>query len=208
MKLEKFDTQICSNCFEQGHERSTCALTYEELLIVGKAAAFIGARLNYVLPKCNGGKHCGKPISTINVIQHKEKFFWARVYCRLADPKLVLEKWQSEHPELNDVKEPPRDFRDKCFRLDAWHYRTCYLDMLSIVPAKLKPRIKDQADYSELLFDNENELCAHLDEIEIKNPDDITFYCKKYEVETSEQLKERLVSFYKQPSLSEWIGDL
>lgn len=200
----------CFTCFEQGHEAQDCKEDRADFKLVAPMAAFIGARLNYVLPVCNSGKHGGKLVSTIRVDQSKEKFWYARVYCELADDGLVTDKWLVEHEREVDCEAPTPEFRAKCFKRDAFHYRQVYLDMMKLVPVRLHKRIRDAADYHELLFDNVVEVDAWVDTLACLASD--TFdparvWCDRYGVKTYGELKVALGQFYVQPSLNDWIGD-
>lgn len=209
MKLYDWTSPICKKCFDRGHEDKDCKMPKEDLHMLHKIAAFIGARLNYLLPECNSGVRGGKPVSTISVSQHKEKFFYIRIYCKLADPKLVEEKWLAEREREADGEEPPKEFKQKCLRQDAHHYRACYLDMIQLVP-RLKGRIRSQADYAELLFDDEAEMRKYIDELndpEYPQHDHVKHYREKYGVSTNEELKDELARFYKEPSWKEYRGD-
>lgn len=208
MRIYDWSLPMCDKCFERGHERKDCTWTTEELHLISRMAAFVGARLNYVVPPCGPRRTANRLVSTIKVDQHKEKFFWARVYCNFADRELVEQKWNDEKRE----GELSWEFIDSCFRNDAWHYRTVYLDMLAITPPKFHPRIRGQADYSELLFDDVSEMLKYLDTLaapdpERPNADDLVNYRGRYQVTTNEELRTKLTKFYERPSFREWIGD-
>lgn len=205
------DEDICNRCFERGtHHPKDCPWTQDELRRTGTLAAFIAARLNYIVPDCNGSRQTrGMPISTISVSQHKEKFFWVRIYCGLANKDMVQARWTAEGNE----GEPTPEYHDKRKRLDAWHYRTCYLDMMRMVDAKYKFRIRSQADFAELLFDDEKELFEKLDKVaKAAEASDIEYdglagYRSRWGAKDNEELKQKLAALYKQPSLREWLGD-
>ena len=114
-------------------------------------AAFIGARLNYVLPPCNSGVRGGKLVSTIRVDQHKEKFWYIRIYCALADDSLVRDKWFRDNNDGPPDDEPTPEFKAKCLKNDASHYRNVYREMVRLQP-HLESKICSHADYHELLF--------------------------------------------------------
>lgn len=194
---------FCKLCFDNNHSISDCKENKEELHSLEEIAAFIGARLNYVLPICNSGVRGGKLISTINVVQHKEKFWMVRIYCSLADEKLVAKKWLETRETAECGETPTPEFIEKCFRHDAWHYRRCYLDMIKIVSPKLKSRIRKHADYYELLFDDEIEMRDYFNNKCSTNSDPLEYYRAKYSVVTNEELMTKLAKFYKQPSYKE-----
>lgn len=196
----------------------------KDLQLLGPIAAMIGARLHYPNPLINGQ---GNPwVSTILVEQHKEKFFYIRVYCKLAEPGMVKAKWDwiRAHQEMkskipssyfpsDDVSEPEptQAFIDKCFRRDAFHYRRVYLDAVKVIP-RLKRRIIAQADYRELLFDNPQELCDHVDELakvdpEYPNTDNLAYYRNRWHAKDAEELKVVLFKYYEEPSLRDRIGE-
>ncbi len=199
MKLSDLIRPMCKNCFEQGHEDGDCKIDREDLYQIDSIAAFIGARLNYVLPECNSGKRGGQLVSTIKLSQHKEKFFYARIYCELANEKLVQEKWLAERQRESDGETPPLGYVSLCFKNDAKHYRSCYISMIKLVP-RLKHRIRSQADYDELLFDDEAEMRSELDELAkpvVGYPfDSLLNLRERYEVSTNEELKDALAKFY------------
>jgi len=158
------------------------------------AAAFIGARLQHVLPRCNS-RHLG-PVSTISVEQYKSKFNYVRIYCTLADPDLVQAKAEAAGFAVDAL------FTATCLRRDAMFYRQCYLDMVTLMP-HLREAICSQADYYELLFADVAELHAHLDELAIPDPKVINkfeHYFRRYGVDSVDKLKELLASFYPPPS--------
>lgn len=202
----------CHVCFEYGHKPKDCPEQKKDLEMVGPMAAFVAARLNYIVPKCNGPRRLvGRGISTIRVDQHKEKFWYVRIYCALADPTLVKERWSVEKKET-DPDEPPQEFKDKCLRHDAWHYRKCHLEMLQLLPERVHKRLTDTADYQELLHPTVEAMEARINEIEESdlrtgNHDSLSYYRERYGVETNLELKEKLKQLYVGPSLREQIGD-
>lgn len=109
---------------------------------VSAAAAMIGARLQYPMPRCNGVGI----VSTIKVDQHKEKFGCVRVYCCLADHTLI-EKANDERVRAGKLAQE----RDVFLERDARHYRLVYLDAVSLAP-DLQVAICSGADYPELLL--------------------------------------------------------
>jgi len=175
--------------------------------LIGPMAAFIGARLQYPCPDINGQ---GNPwTSTIHVSQHKEKFFFIRVYCNLADDKLVAQYWaflkdrerrqeggeqfytkmrQNVVDMVKQNDEPPRDFFQRCVKHDAIHYRKVYMEMVALQPHLLS-KICSGADHGELLFKQVDEALKELDERMSKSDDWHKSYLKKYYVDTVEELK-------------------
>ena len=193
----------CMKCFERGHDAKHCTVDKRDFDLVGPMAAFIGARLNYRIPECNGPrKYVGRDISTIKVDQHKEKFWYIRIYCTLADPGLVQQRWLEDREREADGEEPPQEFKDKCFRHDAFHYRRCHLDMMALVPERQHKRIRSQADYWELLFSTKEELEKCINEAEAKDlandrkHDSLEHLRDRYRAETNAELKEKIGVFY------------
>jgi len=129
---------------------------------LGAIAAFIGARLQHPVPRCNS---TNPRVSTIAVHQHKSKFGQVRVYCDLADTEQVRQAW-AESSEWTDADEVPIDFRDRCLVNDADHYRMTYLEMASLVP-QYKNQIFSGSDFPELLFDKDelDKWLTELDEL-------------------------------------------
>jgi len=121
--------------------------------------------------------------STINVDQHKEKFWQVRVYCTLGHERLVEAWWDHAHslwltwdrdgrktkrPQdlfgLNiENPEPPPSFRAMCLLRDAQHYRRVYQDMVAIRPDE-SDRICAYADYPELLHPTLGDAIAAVDQ--------------------------------------------
>lgn len=203
--MKDFCSPVCKVCFE-GHETSECTEDKKDFDLVGPLAAFIGARLNYILPRCNSAHRGGKSVSTILVEQHKEKFWYARVYCTLAAEGMVLAKWHAERL-VGDNSDPTPEFVAKCLRADAIHYRNCYMDAVKIIP-RMRKRIIAQADYRELLFANAQELMDHVDElataeIDSMNVSYLKHYLMRWNVKDAEQLKTVLLQFYERPSFRE-----
>jgi hypothetical protein len=191
----------CHTCFEQGHEMQDCKEDPADFELVGAMAAFIGARLNYEFPPYNGSVRGGKPISTIRVEQHKEKFWYVRVYCTLADDGLVTTKWLEERERERDGEEPPAEFRARCLRHDAIHYRRVHLDMLRLVPGRLHKRVIAYADYGELLFPGVEQMRAHISELDTGRFYRFDHLMKRYDAKTNDELQHTLSQFYKVPSL-------
>lgn len=203
MKKIDWEAPVCQNCFDRGHEAKDCQEDRKDFELIHVLAAFIAARLNYILPRCNSGVRGGKPVSTIAVDQHKEKFWYVRIYCELADPGLVDAKWQAEHPDDALVLAPTQEFKDKCLRADAIHYRNCYLDAVKLVP-RLHRRIIAQADYHELLLADVDELHSHIDELAQGDPEHpnvnyLAHYLTKWHAKDAEELKSVLMRFYERP---------
>lgn len=113
-------------------------------------AAFIGARLQHPQPPCNGRS----PVSTIRVDQYKTKFNSVRIYCHLADEKLVYNAWDQRYP--NSLSSPAQAFIDRCWMIDAEHYRGCYIDMVELLGGYAS--FVHDADYYVLLCASEEEL--------------------------------------------------
>lgn len=189
----QMNDEYCTRCFVSGHTKDECVESMDNLLMVESIAAFIGARLNYVVPECNSRACGGRPVSTIKVSQHKEKFFFVRVYCTLADDELVSQKWLDEREREADGESPTKQFRDECLCHDARHYRKCHVDMVRLVPS-MKDRIVSGADYRELLFDDVKALFAFIDD----EPRQGIVECllERYDVATKDELKSKLKKFY------------
>jgi hypothetical protein len=174
---EDWGLPVCRRCFERGHEAKDCKEPEENFGLIGLIAAFIGARLQYPCPMINGQ---GNPwMSTISVDQHKEKFWYARVYCDLADPDLVKKKWDwlrdrqirinagekfydrlhSDviRSQLTEHVDPTPEFFARCVMHDAIHYRKVYMDAVKLRP-HLRERICDQADHWTLLLENPEQI--------------------------------------------------
>jgi hypothetical protein len=146
-------------------------------------AAFIAARLQYQSPLCNDNR----PVSTIMIDQHKEKFGDVRIYCTLANNELVRCMWKVNHLSLPRPA-MPETFKDECWLHDAQYYRRCYRDMVSLVP-QYENAIIDAADHGELLHDD----VAKLDAMPAATN---TYLCSKYGDVTPEQLIEKLRRVY------------
>lgn len=184
-----------------------CTEDKKDFDLVGTLAAFIAARLNYVLPRCNSAHRGGKYVSTINVDQHKEKFWYTIVYCTLAEEGMVLTKWLAERAREADGEDPSPEFMAKCLRTDALHYRRCYLDAVKIIP-RMRKRIVSRADYRELLFVDGKELSDHIDElaaadVDTTNVSYLRHYLTRWNVKDAEELKYVLLQFYEKPNLLE-----
>jgi hypothetical protein len=130
-------------------------------------AKFIAATLQHPNPRCNSRNH---RISTIKVMQHKEKFGAVNVYCELADINMVADEWT----ERGGVGEPTSEFIEQCFIRDARVYRNVYVDMIKLVPHYRKA-LTCRADYYELLFMNKEKLDVWLE----ANGDD-SFFLTRY----------------------------
>ena len=190
---------VCTRCFEGGHEANDCKEEKDNFDLIGPIAAFIGARLQYPNPEINGQ---GNPwVSTILVEQHKEKFWYIRVYCKLAWPALVQKKWEFLkdrhrrceagekfywHPSKSlyamlgaHGDEAPAEFLQRCALHDAMYYREVYMDAVRLRP-HLRQRICDQADHWVLLYE-------HLDQIDM-DPKEVEWNCTKFHVKTHEEL--------------------
>lgn len=199
---------ICKKCFEGGHDTNDCKEEKENFELIGPLAAFIGSRLQYPSPAINGQ---GNPwVSTISVDQHKEKFWYIRVYCTLAEPDLVLKKWTwlKDRQRRLDAgekiychawkglaemlagggEEPTPEFFTRCALHDAIHYRKVYMDAVRLRP-HLRERICDQADHWILLLESPDKIKRDKPEQEewdlkkfyVKDHDTLmTFYQKVY----------------------------
>lgn len=190
----------CTQCFGTDHATGTCPTNKDDLSLIGPIAAFIGARLCYDLPRCNSNRCGGHPVSTIKVDQHKEKFYGVRVYCTLAHDELVSALWLATRQRERDGEEPPPKFRAHRLRMDAWHYRTCYLDMVRIVP-RLAQRITACADYPELLYATAGDLNAALSGPEMSQF--VQLLLERYGVDDEPALRALLGSFYERPSIND-----
>lgn len=115
----------------------------------GTIANFIASALQHPIPLADiisGGP--GRPISTIEVSQHKNKFDQVRVYCTLASYNLVSENWALDGGEGH----PSPAYRQVCMMHDAHIYRDAYRGMVALVP-DLRNMIMSQADFAYLLSD-------------------------------------------------------
>lgn len=171
---------------------------------VGAAAAFVAARLQYPNPRCNGS---GNPwVSTILVHQHKEKFGTARVYCELACPAMVSEKWAwlRANSELRlprrhmmqvdaSSEHPTPDFFRVCALRDAMHYRDCYRDMASLWP-RLASRLLGGADHGELLYDTVDAAMEAI--VHVSGPDRVPGLRKKHHLRETDELRDFLNVVY------------
>lgn len=183
----------------------------EDNQLIHTIAAFIAARLRYPYPSINGQ---GNPwVSTISVDQHKEKFWQVRVYCELAEPALIKEKWQwlkarqrriesgekfyrvHTQPEQIVADDPTPEFIARCLKSDAIYYREVYRDMLALRPTA-RDALFDGADHKELLYDSIEDLDRHLDELESKNPAWSKHLSIKYGVDNVASLKAYMRSVY------------
>ena len=135
------------------HRNDLCNISRLEKLMQNfnhsAIAAFIGARLQHPNPPCNG---LGR-VSSIKVAQYKTKFDSVRIYCNLANDKLIDDEWRSRHD-----CEPTQEFIDKCWERDAEHYRRCYVEMVELLNGYAA--FFDGADYYVLLCASEEELDA------------------------------------------------
>jgi hypothetical protein len=167
----------------------------EDIRLIGPIAAFIGTRLNSRWTRCSAPKYAGKQMTTIKVDQYKEKFWYVRIYCDLAEPELVQELWGLQGKDGL----PTLEFSRECFRRDARHYRKCYMEMIEIIP-RLKEKIRSQADHHELLCDDAVHMEKLIDELMVEecapNVDNLQHYRNKYGVETNDELKGALRDLY------------
>lgn len=186
--------------------------------LVEPIAAFIGARLQYPNPQVNGQ---GNPwVSTILVKQHKSKFGKIRVYCKLAWPALVKEKWEwlKANQQLKETlrsryfpadvdvsdDEPTAVFYDRCIKKDAMHYREVYMDMVALKP-HLRSKICSEADYSELLLGSYDEVVAEIDRQFHENPAWFERYFKLYRCSSLDALKGFMKTIY-EPSFKDQLS--
>jgi hypothetical protein len=149
-------------------------------------AMYVGAALQHTLPICNGNG----PVSTINVLQYKTKFTDIRIYCRLADKKLVWEYWNF----ANKGEPTPEFFKNRLF-CDAQHYRDCHMEMKNFLLPEEWACLKNPADYCELLCENKQELKNLIDqklELSKKHSGHIDYLYKRWEVENHEELEKYL----------------
>lgn len=164
-------------------------------MLIGPIAAFIGTRLNSQWGMCSAPHHVGKPMTTIRVDQYKDKFWYVRIYCELADPDLIQQLWELDGKDGY----PTIDFSQECLRRDARHYRKCYMEMIEIIP-RLKDKIRAQADYRELLCDDASSMEKLIDELMATecapNVDNLQHYRNRYGVETNDELKAALRNLY------------
>jgi hypothetical protein len=197
---------VCRRCFEGGHEAKDCKENEENFKLIGPLAAFIGARLQYPCPEINGQ---GNPwVSTIRVDQHKEKWWYVRVYCDLADPSLVQKKWDflkdrqrrmdagekfywhgwKGLPEMLAASETPTpEFFARCALHDAIHYHKVHMDTVALRP-HLRTRICDQADHWVLLHES-------VDKVDL-TPEQEEWQCKKFHVKGHDELVAFLKKVY------------
>lgn len=208
MKIYDWNSVTCDKCFGRGHDPKDCMMKQEDLRRLHKIAAFIGARLHYPCPLVNGQ---GNPwVSTIKVDQHKEKFFYVRVYCKLAHKDLVTAKWEWMRANEETVarvpkkyfpdgfvsgSEPTQEFVDRCLKGDAIHYRKVYMQMVELQP-HLNARICAQADYAELLYRDYEEACQRLDQLTTENLVWVEHLIKQYRTSNLEGLKAYLKVVY------------
>jgi hypothetical protein len=185
--------------------------------LIGPIAAFIGARLHYPNPEVNGQ---GNPwVSTIKVDQHKEKFWKVRVYCDLAAPGLVKQKWEWYKANFEVMKqrpsryfphidttaeEPSPEFFDRCVKGDAMYYREVYMEMVELQP-HLRSKICSEADHTELLFGSLQELLTRLDEMQSKGDNWLTSYFTKYRVKDLNGLRDFMKVVY-EPSFKDTLS--
>lgn len=149
---------------------------------LGIVAGFIAAGLNHPAPVLDGGK----PVSTILVDQHKQKFNNVRIYCTLAAARLVDEAWITSGGSGQFTEA----FIVQRFYADAVHYRRTYLSMIELLPERTVHCVCGSADYPELLCKDKNEL-----ELFTGHAENRLAYClNKYRVSDSDALKKFLCS--------------
>ena len=98
------------------------------------------------------GYHNGHRVSTIRVMQTKEKFGEVRIYVALADEEFVKEKY-----EKYSIKTTLEEYAEKCYLTDCKHYRDVYMAAKRWWPQYWEA-ISSGADYSEFLCENPQEL--------------------------------------------------
>jgi hypothetical protein len=185
----------CGICFECGHSSNECTADKADFDLIGPMAAFVGARLQHPRLECNGRN---PRISTIRVEQYKEKFWYARIYCTLAEEDEVKAKWRAE----GRLGAPNEDFFARCMLHDARYYRKCYLEMVKLIP-RLKRRLCAQADYSVLLMDTvqEAEACIEVWVEQYKEaPDTLQNVLRKWNVIDFDELRSVLREVYDEPA--------
>lgn len=128
----------------------------------------------------------GRKVSTIRVSQYKEKFGQVRVYCNLADPQLIQEKYQ-----LASTENIPEPISKACLLDDARHYRQVYSDIISLTP-QYKSIIIGGADYSELLMSSK-ELPKFLDD---QKKNDSKYHTHIFNLSSIEELSTFLHKVY------------
>ena len=138
-------------------------------------------------------------LSTIGVSQTKEKFGEVRVYCHLALPSAVEEKYNQEVEKIKKqnieyhnwvvTKKCPLymekryktgpyplkipdlyEFTQECYLNDLKYYRRIYIDAFRLWP-QYEAAIRGGADLMEYLFENEDEVDEHYDYVLEKNLD-------------------------------------
>jgi hypothetical protein len=92
---------------------------------------------------------------TIEVVQTKEKWGDAIVYCSLAEPESVLKKWEQSRSFQPKI-EVPDSFRHDALIDDANHYRTTYQRAFSIWPQYFVA-IRSGASFPGLLCQSKEE---------------------------------------------------
>ena len=90
--------------------------------------------------------------TTIVVSQYKEKFGEIRVYCHLADPNLINEKYNSNKFNRMSLE----DFRELCYVQDIIHYRNTYFIFRDLMPQYWSVMFSG-ADNPEYLYETKEE---------------------------------------------------
>ena len=153
---------------------------------LSNAAMYVGAALQHELPICNGNG----PSSTIRVLQYKTKFTDIRIYCRLADEKLVRSYWNVANKD-----EPTQDFVYNRMFADAQHYRYCYLSMKEFLSPEEWNCLKLPADYPELLCESIEEIDTYISEkekIASKNFEHVDYLLKRWSVNNLDEFRKHL----------------
>lgn len=181
------------------------------------AAAFIAARLQHPCPHING---CGNPwVSTIRVDQYKQKFGHVYVYCELADPSLVAQKWawlkanaghRARLPAgytmcidmSSDALTP--EFVTRCVLRDAMHYRDTYLEISALAP-RLCGQLQWHASYRALLHADLDTCLRAVAEETASRPQLVAAERLKYRLDEHDDLDAFMRSVY-QPTTRERVA--
>ena len=142
---------------------------------------FIAASLQFKVPICNG---VFPRFSTIFVTQYKEKFGQVRVYCDLANDVEVKKAWN----ESNQCGEPTFDFKRKWLENDMLHYRTCYMNMVDLVP-HYEDTILGAADHGWLLCHDIDELNEFIE----KNETIFEYIHSSYNFKNIDEFRQKII---------------
>lgn len=118
---------------------------------ISNIADLIAHRLSGI--DANSSFHITGVVTTIAVMQYKEKFGDVRVYCRLADPARVATQWANQ----KNTGMPSGEFIRACRLRDAKHYRETYMMIFSLCPQYYNA-VRSAADYPALLCESREEL--------------------------------------------------